>query len=251
MTTDLPADSTAISPAAQRTVLTYSVLIGLCPLIPVPFLDEFVLGVISRRMIRTLLGLHELSSSEDNIQRLSRERVGCPLGCLYSLLLAPIKKMVRTLVFVLAFKDCVDAASRWLHRGFLLSVALEKEVLSADQLGKKEGVWPVALAIEEAIITIDTSPINQMVLQVFSHSRALLRSTARDLYRRVRPHRRSDAAAEVIAEVADDEKQALSSVVEELSDAFWAKRDYLSVLEATFWQKLEQTTARMQVSDDA
>ena len=84
-----------------------------------------------------------------------------------SVALAPVKKLIRTLVFVLAFKDCVDAASRWLHRGYLVAVALENGHLDEEALARTDGVWPVTLAIEESIMKIDTSPINQLVWQAF------------------------------------------------------------------------------------
>lgn len=238
--------ATQISASAQRIVLLYSVLVGLCPLIPVPFLDEFAKGLLTRRMARALLAEHGLTTSNTQIQRLTRERAGCGLGCLSSLLLYPFKKMIRTLVFVLAFKDCVDVASRWLHRGYLVAVSLERGTLDADALAREKGVWPVTLAIEETLMAQDTSPINQLVRQVFTHSPALLRATARDLARRLRPARaaRTDTT-EVVAEAAAAESEALSAVLAELSEAFWSQTRYLADLEARFNTHLEQTTARM------
>lgn len=243
---------TEISPSAQRTILLYSVLAGLCPLIPVPFLDGIVLGLINRRMIRVLLGLKGLSASDTNVQRLSRERAGCTLSWLYSVALAPVKKLVRTLVFVLAFKDCVDAASRWLHRGYLVAVALEKGHLDEETLARPDGVWPVALAIEESIMKIDTSPINQLVWQAFTQSRSLLRTAARDLARRLRRVRGEGAAAtEAVEAAAQAEGHTLSSVIDEISSGFWAMTGYLSQLEALFSERLPQTTSRMLTRADA
>ena len=243
---------TQISPAAQRTILLYSVLAGLCPLIPIPFLDSMVLGLISRRMIRVLLSIKGLSASKANIHRLSRERAGCSLGWLYSVFLAPVKKLIRTLVFVLAFKDCVDAASRWLHRGYLVSVALERGHLDEEALSRTNGVWPVTLAIEESIMKIDTSPINQLVWQAFTQSRSLLRTAARDLARRLRRVRGDGAAAtEAVDAAAHAEEEVLSSIIEELSTGFWAMTGYLSTLEALFIEHLPKTTARMLTKSDA
>jgi hypothetical protein len=239
---------TSISQTAQRTVMLYSVLAGLCKLIPIPFLDDFVLALVSRRMIRVLLAQGGLSTSEASVQRLTRERTGCPLGCLYTLIFAPLKKIVRSLVFVFAFRDCVDLASRWLHRGYLVASSVERGLLGEAELAEKEGGWPVALAIEETLLAQDTSPINQLVRQSFTHSRKLLRAAARDLARRLRPARTSatETTEEAVAAAAAVEGEALSAILAELSEAFWSQQRYLADLEARFDEKLVETTRRME-----
>ena len=113
-------------------------------------------------------------------------------------------------------------------------------------------VWQVTLAIEESIMKIDTSPINQLVSRVFAQRRSLLRAAARDLARRLRRVRGDGAAAtEAVAAAAHAEEEALSSIIEELSTGFWAMTGYLSTLEALFIEQLPQTTARMLTKSDA
>jgi len=246
MATDNEPLRTPISAEAQRIVLLYAVLAGLTRLIPIPWLDDITLGVVSRRMVRVLLAERGLTASAPQVNRLSRERVGCPLSILWALLIAPLKKLVRTVVFVLAFKTCVDLSARWLHRGYLLAVAIASGRLDTEALARDGGVWPVALAIEESIIGKDTSPINQLVRSIFTVSPALLRKAARDLGRLVRPNRRSeDTAAEALAAAEHDEEEALSTILKPLSDGFWSQDAYLAELEALFFERLEQTSARM------
>ncbi|MEL6345276.1 MAG: hypothetical protein AAFV53_19375 [Myxococcota bacterium] len=250
---DLPPPSadSPLTTASQRILLLYSLLAGLSTLIPVPFLDDFAKGLITRRMMRQLLATGDLPVSESHVTALSRERIGCPLRYLYLLIWYPIKKLIRTVVFVLAFKTCIDVASHWLHRGYLVAAAVERGHLTPDTLARPDGAWPTALAIEEAVSETDTSPVDALLKQIFVGSRDLLWAASRDLSRRLRAGRRAGSAESALEAAETAEADALGQVLAEMAVALRAQLQHLQLLEARYMQKLPITTARMTQTQDA
>lgn len=156
-------ETTALAEDTRSPLILYSVMAGLCPLIPVPFLDDMILGYVTRRMTHKLLGSYGLTPTDAQVKQLTRERAGCPLGCLHGMVLYPIKKVLKKILFFLAFKTCIEVASRWFHRGYLLAIATQRGLLTAQTLRSEAALWPLVLAIEETLIETDTSPISSIV----------------------------------------------------------------------------------------
>lgn len=251
-----------LSPESQRTVVLYSVLAGLCKLIPVPFLDDIAQGIVARRMVWLLLAERGLRPSSSHLGHLTRDRQGCPLGCVYSLFWTPLKKLFRTVLFFFAFRDCVAASARWFHRGYLTARAAQQGLLTAEDLhpDRAQGVWPVALAIEEALLHTQTNPIDSHFRQVLQGSQRLLRRIARDLLRIVWQSRRSapedpqqqqQQQEAALAAVAPREEAALADQLARLADRLWAQTGYLRDLEDRFARALQQTRARFPLATPA
>jgi|GEM_PF-444257 len=120
----------AVRPSWFRQVTFHSLLAGLCPLIPIPFLDDRVLAGVRRKMVRDLAAERGLTGS----LALDRERVdvlagtrGESRGCLgwigwiaFSLTLRLLAKLFRKILIIFAVKESVDTASRVFHEGYLL-----------------------------------------------------------------------------------------------------------------------------------
>ena len=235
----IPEPQPQASEASRKRIMTYSVMAGLCPLIPVPFVDDIVLGTVRKRFIRGLFRDAGRSISDDQLDVLCREESGCVLGCLAAVVVYPIKKIFRKVFFFLSIKDCVDVASKMFHTGYLLQKAVESEHLSASALGDVTGAGmePVKRAIDATLGEIDARPINQVINHLFAGGRRWMRKAAGALWQGVREERRSGEG--VSSEGAPQAQSAeIDTVVEELGRAVWVQTGYLEALESHFVGRL-------------
>ena len=238
------------SPAPWRqTLILYSTMAGMCKFIPIPFVDDIVQGFVVRRMIRVLLAEHGIVADTEALERLTRERPGCPLGCIYTLVLYPIKKILKKILFFLAFKDFADESSKWFHRGYLVQYAAQAELLTARTMTSEHLQWPVALAIEETLQETDTKRFTQIIRRAWSGSRASLRAVSRRLWRLVGAVRRQPDAEEAVGtalQQVEAEHGELDSDLESFSQTVWRESDHLVAMEQRFVDKLAETHRRYQ-----
>src|SRR5262245_48986903 len=93
----------------QKLILSHAVLIGLTPLIPIPFVDDLVKSYFQRRMVRKLSAIYGKILSDQEIKTLADDPdQGCLWGCLSNVLLFPLKLLFRLIFFFLEWKRAVD-----------------------------------------------------------------------------------------------------------------------------------------------
>ncbi|MEL6181819.1 MAG: hypothetical protein AAFS10_22860, partial [Myxococcota bacterium] len=123
------------SDKGMEAILFSAVLGGLCPLIPIPFLDDLIIGTVRRNMVRAIMKRANLKPTDDQVAMLTHnERGGCLMGCLTFVVIYPLKKIFRKLVYILAVKDCSDVASELFHEGMLLRYALRRGLITTEHL---------------------------------------------------------------------------------------------------------------------
>lgn len=228
-------------------VTFYSVLAGLCPLIPVPFLDDRVLAAVKRRMTTVLArerGVTLTARQRDFLAGTWSEPKGCLErigGLAVKLTVKLVGKIFRKVLIFLALKEASDVASRTFHEGYLLHLLLDPATPPGwPEAGKPQdddGAWRARWAIDRAVAETDPRPVNQAIRRAFRSSRGLLRSSARVLARGVRPGSGGGNGArgeERTAAVEAEEASRLSSVVDPLASELWRERGYLDALEARF-----------------
>jgi hypothetical protein len=232
-----------------RGLALHSAMSGLCPLVPLPFLDDWALDSVRRRMVRDVLRRQGLEPSRDELDVLSgtRERRG---GCLWTLfrglvLRLPRRTFRRLLVF-LAVKDCADRASETFHEGYLLSVAVARGEL-AD--GSGESARRVRRALRSTCAEIDPRPLNQALLRVFRARGALLREPASALGRALRKARRAVRRGPTAREELTDaalaaQEPLLAPLVDGLARALWHEQGYLEALRQRLESKLASGATR-------
>lgn len=250
-------DSITDPTAALRSIGRMSLLAGLCPLIPVPFLDDWTEALVRRRTVRDLLRQHGFDPAPgdvDVLAGLEKEPTrGC--GCWKGLLLWPVfklalylvRKVFRKVLFLLAANDAVNAAARLLHDGWLLRAALARGELRTNEEGRidRQRARRVRQAMEEAVAGVDTRPLERAIRRAAAGSRRHLLGAARHLGRWARGQRRSVGRGEAAEARAaddlpvDDEAAVLSGVLDKLVDALWLERGYLERLERRFAAALE------------
>lgn len=128
---------------AWRIILGHSLVAALCPLIPVPFLDDLILTRLHRRMSRALFALYGIKLSRKGRRILSdtpshffKGLLGRLVG---KLIWAPLKYIAQKAVSkVLFFKACSDIASLFLHDGWLMTYALDQTLIDAQALERNE-----------------------------------------------------------------------------------------------------------------
>jgi hypothetical protein len=203
----------------QRGLVTHAVLVGLTPLIPVPLLDDVVKNYFRRRMVRGLASASGRSLSEKELDALASERErGCVGGCLFALLVYPLKSIFRKLFYFLEWKRAVDLASRTYHFGYLVDYALRPRANGATALDLY-GAKAVNEAAQAACREAPVKPVEAAIGGTFRKSRNVLRGAAALLagsLRRVTGRAKPERVAEAIEEVEPQEERELEPVVTRL-----------------------------------
>ena len=170
--------------ANQRIIVSHSVLAGLTPLIPIPFIDDLARTYFVRRLVRKLAAANGWHAREEEIRVLADEQDrGCLRGCAIATLLLPFKLIFRKVFFFLEWKRAVDTASRVYYMGYLIDCSLMEGWCSVEGRG---GVSEVRAAIDAVLDRVNTNLIERAIRGVFSQSKSGLRSAAGMLARGLR-----------------------------------------------------------------
>ena len=265
-TSDLSSD------LSLRPLVGHALLTALCPLIPVPFLDDWIRDVVRRKMVRRLLSESAVPASTEaagsagspgSKVEVSDERVnilacgydpvsptGCFSGCLRKAFKIPVsfvfkllfKKILRKIVFVLAIKDSVDTFSATFHEGFLLQHALSHEQVWRFYLSPQvdlQRVVELRHGIEAVRDVVDHRPVERWARKTFGASRRLLRQAAGAAFRQLRHSRRDgDLDEDAIYDQMRREEEVLEKVVDELTDEIGSEQTYLRDLRSRLDERL-------------
>jgi hypothetical protein len=253
-----PVGSTESVLDLPRHLIFHSMLSGLCPAIPLPFLDDWAMRFTRRRMVVAYLDGASLPTHREVVDFIIRgdppPAKGCvrrivslPFKLIFLLILYPIKKMFRKLLVFLLVKDCVNQFSSTLHQGYLLQVALDHNRLTATDI---ESITPnlrcVYKAIEVTCKETDTRPVNKLLTTIIAQSRKTLFAAARPLRavlrREYREDKQSMASDLPIADPPEfkGEEEELDNVLDELEDALEQNPSYFRRLESTFLANVDK-----------
>jgi hypothetical protein len=190
----------------------YALLVSLCQVIPVPLVDAWTGNVLRRRLVRALAQQHGAELPEADVATLGDAPGGSCLGCALSVVLWPLKKILKTVFFVFLIKDVVDEVSRVLHHGLMLHDALERGRLPGDAA-------EVRGAMDRALDKIDTRVLERALRGVFRDARDDLN----DLVHQATAIAREQVRGERVGALADAaDHDALGPGVQHLSEAMAA-----------------------------
>jgi hypothetical protein len=239
---ETPTSSPAQSPASpeparpaidgrqRRTLATYAVLIGLTPLIPVPFVDDAVEAALTRRFVRDLASARGVSLNEGDVRALAfGDGGGVVKKIARGVFVYPIKKLFRKTFFFLEGKRVVDLASLTFCRGYLLDVAFARGWAGAGAPG-----GPVLEAIEKACREAGTSPVEHAVRTAFNGSRAAFSGAVEGVTRAIK--RARGGAEEAASEAAREADAAAAPVGRKLEES-------LRAVPAEYFKRLTQAFA--------
>ena len=202
----------------QGSLVTYAVLTGLTPLIPVPVVDDVVKGYFRRRLVRALAAARGRRLAEEEVAALADERGGgCLSGCVVQAVVYPLKKIFRKIFYFLEWKRAVDLTSQTYHFGYLVGCALDDE--GGGSLLDAHGAARVGAAVEAVCREAPIKPVEGVVGATFRQSRKVLGAAAGLLgqsLRRLTGRARAEEVAEAIAEVEPREAREVEPVVTRL-----------------------------------
>lgn len=210
--------------ASQPRLIGHAVLVGLTPLIPVPFVDDLVRGHLLRRMVRGLGEARGRALAPAEVSALTEERGGgCLGGCLGQAVLYPLKKIFRKVFFFLEWKRAADLTSRTYHQGYLIDYALsEPELFGAVPADKLRD------AIDAVCRESPVKPVETAAGAALRGSKGAVSAAAQLLgsaLRRRGPKPDRAQVAEAVASVDEEERRTLAPVTRRLQDSIAAIPD--------------------------
>lgn len=192
----------------------YALLIALTTLIPVPLLDRGVENLLRRRLVRAQAARHGVELEAEAVATLANVPSGGCLGCVWSVLLFPFRKILRTLLLVFSIKAIADIAMEVLHRALMLEEALELGHLPGD-------ADRVRVAMDKTLISVDTRVVERNLLGVFQDHTNDLNRIVWETTRIARDEvRRSKDAEELLADAIEADE--LGSGAREMTAAMAA-----------------------------
>lgn len=160
-------------------IVTFSVMVGLTPLIPVPFIDDLAKTHFKRRMTRELAASYGQTLTEADVKTLSDDAdTGCLRGCLISIFIYPLKWIFRKIFIFLEWKRAVDLATRAYYHGYLIDYAFDRKWIAPE--GGTDAARARA-AIDRVLAEVNPSLIERAMKETFSQSKNILKGAARML----------------------------------------------------------------------
>lgn len=229
-----------------RRLTFYSVLAGLCPLLPMPYVDDWALERVQRRMVRELGESRELELSDSEVRLLAGEgeRRLWP-GFLKGTAMAVssgarrvLRKVFKTAFFVLLMRDGVHRAVETFVQGYLFLYAsrLPQGLRPAGRTPAR--VRAVRAAVLETMREEDVKPIHRAIGRAFRRSFDLLVKAASRLggvFGRLRAGEQADEGAAL-----KEEEELLGGFVDRLAAALWGNEEYFERLEKSFEKRLDR-----------
>jgi len=203
----------------QRVLLTHAVLVGLTPLIPIPFLDDVVKNAVERRLVKTIAKAHGRELEKKELKALTEEPSGNLLLAIgKGIALFPFKLIFKTVFLVLEVKAASDEASACYHRGLLFDLVLRSNALAPH--GPRSPA-EVRSAVHEVASGTEVSPLGRAVHGAFEGSRDALTAVGRALLARIgKGGKASRAAVETaVAETTDANDDALDGILSRMAAA--------------------------------
>ena len=213
----------------------HSLSSAMCAVVPVPFLDDYLVKLTRRRMTRELAGQRGLELGSEDVAVLSGTEPkqlgwGCFVGLLVSLgfrvVVKVLRRIFRTILFWLLVKDAADAASKTFHEGYLIDGMLRRSP-SGDP--RKSPVQAMRHQIEAVLDQIDIRSLTGGFRVALRGTRSAMSSGARRLSHLVGLRREADGGAQRLEDEITD--TIPSSWVEQATAMLQREGDYLHRLD--------------------
>ncbi|MES1242383.1 MAG: hypothetical protein ABUT39_12250 [Acidobacteriota bacterium] len=232
-----------------RRLTFFSVLAGLCPLLPVPLLDDWALERVQRRMVRDLGASRDLGLTEEEVRLLAGagERRLWP-GFVKGTAMAVrsgtrrvLGKLFKSALYLLLMRDGVHRAVETFVQGYLFLYAARLP-MGLRSAGRTEAqVRAVRAAVVETLREEDVAPIHQAVGRAFRRSFDLVLDAAGRLGSVFGRLRSGEAADE--GEAIQEEEELLEGFVDRLAASLWGNEEYFERLERSFVDRLARKLA--------
>ncbi|MCA8925781.1 MAG: hypothetical protein KDD82_28490 [Planctomycetes bacterium] len=239
-----PAAGGPVEPT--HVLVRTAVLAGLTRLVPLPFVDDFLLRRARRHQVDSLLELHGRSFAKGEVAALSSESGSCLCGLVGFVVLLPItlvvkliKKLFQTVFFVLALRAAVLAVAATFMLGRTLHRELGAGALSdgAQPPERVREAQQLRTAFEATFKGSDWRLLTHAIGAAWSGAGSLLKRGGQAAQHGLEAHREGQLEGEDRAQV-----EALSQRVERALDDPKV-RSYLADFDRRFAEKLAEVRA--------
>jgi len=239
-----PSPAAAAIPPWFRAVVWDSLLGGLCPLLPLPFVDDLALAAMRRRMVERIAARWGVTLTPAQVALLAGGGRGSSLlRFTGKALLYPFKEVLRKIFYFLAIKDAADAFSLLFHQGYFLQRALAGGALGRGGPVDDYRLNWAAAGIHGALQATDTRPIRRLLRGVLRNSGRLFVGTLRWLTTRLRgPSAVAEVAEEAVSRPALGSPEA-EQLLDRLLLLLWGEQGYLRSLDAELTRQLQPGTS--------
>jgi hypothetical protein len=163
-----------ITPQRSRDLIVayHTILIGTSPLIPVPFLDEWIMTHIWRHMVSELAKSYGCQLSSLQVRQLAyQNQFSCSQGCA-AIIIYPLKEIIGEILFWLEWRRGVNLATSAYYSGYLLNVLFAMESFDPRRASH---YWE---AIQESIEGLNHKLVRKVIRGTFLSSKGAVKATA-------------------------------------------------------------------------
>ena len=172
--TSLPARPSTASTAFHWSLYSDATFAGLSILVPFPFVDSAFEWFFKRRVPGAIARWRGRRLPPAVLDELNRGKGSWLEGCLMlpvTLTWGLIKRLSKKVLYFLTIKEATDHLSYQWHRAFLIDYALQQ-----GHLETADSAEVARLAMEYALATATTSPLENLAQQLIPHTRHITRS---------------------------------------------------------------------------
>lgn len=204
-----------MAPLDLLLVSRYALLVSLTHLIPIPVVDALAASFLRARLTRLQLQAAGIATTGRDTTMLGGASAGGCLGLLWSVVVWPIKKLLRYLLWVLLVKAMIDTFSDVVARAVLVDEAIRCGALPGPAV-------PIRAAMQRALRGVSTRPFERAVGLIFETTRGETWRWFRLARSAMRLRARSErAGADVASTDRDPLAESLESVAQTLARAVW------------------------------
>ncbi len=172
--TSLPARPSPAATAFNWSLYSDATLAGLSILVPVPFLDSAFEWFFKRRVAGSIAGWRGRRLAPAVLNELNRGEGSWVQGCLLlpiTLTWGLLKRLSKKILYFLTIKEATDQLSHHWHRAFLIDYALQH-----GHLDSADSAQVARRAMDYALATATTSPLENLAQRVIPHTRHITQS---------------------------------------------------------------------------
>lgn len=137
----------------------YAIAAGLCAFVPIPLLDAWLERKATRAMFAAIAEDAGRTLDDATLDKLVEDRSSMLLGCLGMMVVWPIKKLFRTVLYFLTIKDVVDGIAAAALRGAMVHRALASGALDTT------GPAGTRSAMDATLGRWTHSPVNRVLFR--------------------------------------------------------------------------------------
>lgn len=172
--TSLPARPSSAATAFSWSLYADATFAGLSILVPIPFVDSAFEWFFKRRVPGAIARWRGRRLDPTVVAELNHEKSSWLESCLMlpvTLTWGLIKRLSKKVLYFLTIKEATDHLSYQWHRAFLIDYALQQ-----GHLETRADAEVARLAMEYALATGTTSPLENLAQRLIPHTRHITRS---------------------------------------------------------------------------